>query len=226
MRASALDAVLFDLDGTLIDTAPDMIAALNGLRAQEGLDALPYSIARTQVSHGSSGLVSLAFPAAGSADFELLRERFLGLYNERLAVETRLFEGCEQVLGALEAANKPWGIVTNKPAFLTAPLLAALMLDRRAGCVISGDTLPQRKPHPAPLLHAATLLGVAADRCLYIGDAQRDIQSARAAGMPVLLAGYGYLGPTDDPASWAADGQIASPLELLSWLGLAAPLAV
>jgi phosphoglycolate phosphatase len=223
MSPTSFEAVLFDLDGTLIDTAPDMISALNELRAQEGLDALAYSLARTQVSHGSSGLVSLAFPAAVGSEFEALRSRFLALYNDRLAFQTQLFAGCESVLAALEAARKPWGIVTNKPAYLTTPLLEALSLSARAGCVISGDTLPQRKPHPAPLLHAATLLGVSPLRCLYIGDAQRDILSARAAGMTVLIASYGYLGPADDPTSWAADGQIAAPLDLLPWLGLAAP---
>jgi phosphoglycolate phosphatase len=212
--------VLFDLDGTLLDTAPDMIVALNELRAEEGLDALPYALARTQVSHGSSGLVSLAFPAAAGDDFEALRSRFLVLYSQGLAVATQLFAGCEAVLTALESAGKPWGIVTNKPAFLTTPLIAALSLGSRAGCVISGDTLPQRKPHPAPLLHAAQLLGVAPARCLYVGDAERDIQSARAAGMTVLIADYGYLGPADDPQSWAADGHIESPLDLLTWLDL------
>ena len=218
--ASRFDAVLFDLDGTLIDTAPDMIAALNLLCGQEGLDPLPYATARTQVSHGSSGLVSLAFPTVAGEAFERLRERFLALYYDRIAVDTQLFEGCEAVLQALETQGKPWGIVTNKPAFLTTPLVEALALATRAGCVVSGDTLPQRKPHPAPLLHAAGLIGIDPLRCLYVGDAQRDIQSARAAGMTVLIARYGYLGPTDDPASWAADGEIASPLGLLDWLAL------
>jgi phosphoglycolate phosphatase len=220
-----IEAVLFDLDGTLIDTAPDMIAALNGLRAEEGLEPLPYEVARTQVSHGSSGLVSLAFPAASSSAFETLRSRFLALYNDRLATETRLFDGCEAVLDALETAGQPWGIVTNKPGYLTTPLLAALDLTRRAGCVVSGDTLPQRKPHPAPLLHAAGLLGVEPALCLYVGDAERDIQSARAAGMPVLVARYGYLGPNDDPEAWAPDGQIQTPSDLFDWLGLPAPHA-
>ena len=221
MSAPDIRAVLFDLDGTLIDTAPDMIASLNLLRAERDLAALPYALARTQVSHGSSGLVRLAFPQAQGVDFEQLRERFLALYNDRVAQETTLFAGCSELLDVLEAWATPWGIVTNKPGFLTAPLLRALLLEHRAGCVVSGDTLAERKPHPAPLLHAAALLGVAPEHCVYIGDAQRDIVSARAAGMPVLLASYGYLGPDDEPASWAADGEIAEPLALLSWLGLA-----
>ena len=220
MTGAGIEAVLFDLDGTLIDTAPDMVAALNELRTEEGLDLLPYALARSQVSHGSSGLVSLAFPAASGSAFETLRSRFLTLYNERLADETRLFDGCDSVLDTLDAHGRPWGIVTNKPAFLTTPLLAALDLSLRAGCVVSGDTLPQRKPHPAPLLHAAKLLGVDAARCLYVGDAERDILSARAAGMAVLVARYGYLGPDDDPVAWAPDGQIDTPTDLLDWLGL------
>jgi phosphoglycolate phosphatase len=218
MNPADIRAVLFDLDGTLIDTAPDMIDSLNQLRAQEGLSPLPYALARTQVSHGSTGLVRLAFPEADPVRFEQLRERFLALYNERVARDTTLFDGAVEVLEALEATRRPWGIVTNKPAFLTTPLLEAIGIGLRAGCVVSGDTLPQRKPHPAPLLHAAQLLGVPAPGCLYIGDAERDIQAARAAQMPVLLASYGYLGPDDEPDRWGADAEIASLRELLPWL--------
>jgi phosphoglycolate phosphatase len=210
--------VLFDLDGTLVDTAPDMIAALNQLRAEQQRPALPYALARTQVSHGSHGLVTLAFADVQAGEFESLRQRFLELYFARLAKDTQLFEGCETLLRTLEDRALSWGIVTNKPGFLTTPLLAALGLDRRAGCVVSGDTLPQRKPHPAPLLHAASALGLACSECLYIGDAERDVLAARAAGMPVLLARYGYLGPDDDPDSWQADAQIHSPLQTLAWL--------
>ena len=218
MSAAAIRGVLFDLDGTLIDTAPDMIDSLNQLRRQESLEPLPYALARTQVSHGSTGLVRLAFPGADPVRFELLRERFLALYNERVARDTTLFDGAVEVLEALEASNRPWGIVTNKPTFLTTPLLEAIGIGLRAGCVVAGDTLPQRKPHPAPLLHAADLLGVPPRQCLYVGDAERDIQAARAAQMPVLLAAYGYLGPEDQPERWGADGDIASLRELLTWL--------
>lgn len=221
MTASAIGAVLFDLDGTLLDTAPDMIICLNQLRAENGLEAIAYDIARTQVSHGSKGLVQLAFPALEGEPFEVLRNRFLDLYNDRLAVDTRLFDGCEQLLSTLEARGMPWGIVTNKPGFLATPLLAILGLDVRAGCVVAGDTLPQRKPHPAPLLYAAAQLGIDAPRCLYVGDAQRDVQSARSAGMPVLVAAYGYLGPQDDSHSWGSDGHIDTPLDILSWLNTA-----
>jgi 2-phosphoglycolate phosphatase len=218
MNHAAIRGVLFDLDGTLIDTAPDMIDSLNQLRAEESLPPLPYALARTQVSHGSTGLVRLAFAGADPVRFEQLRERFLALYNERVARDTQLFDGAVEVLEAIEATQRRWGIVTNKPTFLTTPLLKAIGIGLRAGCVIAGDTLPERKPHPAPLLHAAALLGLQPQECLYIGDAERDIQSARAAGMPVLLATYGYLGPDDAPQSWLADGEIDSLRDLLEWL--------
>lgn len=218
MSVAAIRGVLFDLDGTLIDTAPDMVDSLNQLRGQESLEPLPYALARTQVSHGSTGLVRLAFPDADPVRFEQLRERFLALYNERVARDTKLFDGAVEVMEQLESSNRPWGIVTNKPTFLTTPLLEAIGIGLRAGCVVAGDTLPQRKPHPAPLLHAADLLGVPAQECLYVGDAERDIQAARAAQMPVLLASYGYLGPEDRPERWGADGDIASLRELLTWL--------
>lgn len=218
MSLHAIRGVLFDLDGTLIDTAPDMIDSLNQLRREEGLEPLPYALARTQVSHGSSGLVRLAFPGTEPVRFEQLRERFLALYNDRVARDTQLFDGAAEVLEALETAHRPWGIVTNKPTFLTTPLLLAIGLGLRAGCVVAGDTLPERKPHPAPLLHAAELLGLDPTDCLYVGDAERDIQAARAAGMPVLLASYGYLGPDDRPEAWGADGEIDSLRDLLTWL--------
>jgi phosphoglycolate phosphatase len=219
MSRSQIRAVLFDLDGTLLDTAPDMIVALNTLLAQQGRAPLPYALARTQVSHGSTGMLRQAFPEVAAGDeFEALRQRFLSLYGSRLTQETALFTGCDAVLDTLAQKNISWGIVTNKPAFLTEPLLAALGLAQRAACVVSGDTLAERKPHPAPLLHAAKLLAVAPQQCIYVGDAQRDVQSAHAAGMRVLLALYGYLGPQDQPDTWQADAQIQSPLEILHWL--------
>jgi N-acetyl-D-muramate 6-phosphate phosphatase len=218
LNRSALRAVLFDLDGTLLDTAPDMIHALNRVRTEEGREPLPYALARTQVSHGSSGLIRLAFPDLDGALLESLRLRLLDHYSARLAVDTALFKGCQSVLDQLGKRDMTWGIVTNKPGFLTTPLLAALGLDRTAGCVVSGDTLPQRKPHPAPLLFAAEQLKVAASQCLYVGDAERDVQSARAAGMPVLVARYGYLGPADDTDAWQADAHIETPLEIIDWL--------
>lgn len=218
MSSAEIRAVLFDLDGTLLDTAPDLVHALNEVRREQGLAALPFDLARTQVSHGSSGLIRLGFPQLSGQPLEALRLRLLEIYSAHLAVGTRLFEGCQQVLDELAARRMAWGIVTNKPAFLTLPLLSALKLDIRAGCVVSGDTLPERKPHPAPLQLAARQLHLPASECLYVGDAERDVQSARAAGMPVLVARYGYLGPQDDPVSWAPDAHIDSPLQILQWL--------
>ncbi|MGC4027783.1 MAG: phosphoglycolate phosphatase [Steroidobacteraceae bacterium] len=216
--SARIAAVLFDLDGTLLDTAPDMIPALNQVRAEQGAAPLPYDEVRAQVSHGSTGLLKLAFPGLAGDPFEALRTRLLDLYAARIATATAPFPGFESVLPELERRGLRWGIVTNKPAFLTTPLLAALGLDRRAGIVVSGDTLPQRKPHPAPLLHAAHALALDPATCVYVGDAERDVQSARAAGMPVLVARYGYLGPGDDPDAWAPDAHIDDPAGLLRWL--------
>ena len=179
MRGPA--ALLLDLDGTLLDTAPDMGGALNRLRLEWGLDPLPHSTIRPVVSHGAMRLVKLGFPDAAGEHFEQLRLRFLDLYAQNLAEHTRPFPGIEPVLDELERRGVPWGVVTNKPAWLTDPLMAALGLDRRAGCVVSGDTVAERKPHPLPLLHAAGLVGVAPERCVYVGDAERDIQAGRAA---------------------------------------------
>jgi phosphoglycolate phosphatase len=212
------DALLLDLDGTLLDTAPDMGGALNRLRAEHGRAPLPDAVIRPVVSHGAMRLVSLGFPEASGAEFERLRLRFLEIYAANLALGTRLFPGFDAVLGALEEQGVPWGIVTNKPGWLTDPLLAALGLDRRAACAVSGDTLPERKPHPLPLLHAARLVGVAAERCVYAGDAERDIQAGRAAGMITVVAAYGYLSPEDAPLGWQPHGIVHSPGELLAWI--------
>lgn len=218
MNGPALHAVLFDLDGTLLDTAPDLVRVLNQVRTEQGREPLPWELARTQVSHGSSGLIRLGFPDLSGEPLETLRLRLLERYAQQLAVDTKLFDGCQYVLDQLAARRMPWGIVTNKPGYLTTPLLKALELDQLAGCVVSGDTLPERKPHPAPLLHAAAQLALKPAHCLYVGDAERDVQAARAAGMPVLVARYGYLGPADDPDSWRADGQIDTPGGIIDWL--------
>jgi phosphoglycolate phosphatase len=214
----ALRAVLFDLDGTLLDTAPDLVRVLNQVRVEQGRAPLRWELARTQVSHGSSGLIRLGFPDLSGEPLEALRLRLLELYAAQLTVGTKLFDGCQAVLDQLAARHMPWGIVTNKPGYLTTPLLAALGLDRVSQCVVSGDTLPERKPHPAPLLHAAAQLSLPPVHCLYVGDAERDVLSARAAGMPVLVARYGSLGPADDPDSWQPDGQIDTPRGIIEWL--------
>ena len=211
-------AILFDLDGTLLDTAPDMIGALNLLRQEEGLEPLPFSAVRSSVSHGAVRLVTVGFPSAQGDEFERLRQRFLAIYSENLAAGTRLFAGLEQVLAAFEVEGLPWGIVTNKPGWLTDPLVEQLDLARRACCVVSGDTVNERKPHPLPLLHAASLVGVEPERCVYVGDAERDIQAGRAAGMTTLVAAYGYISASEDPLQWQPHGVVASPDELLRWM--------
>jgi 2-phosphoglycolate phosphatase len=213
-----IQGVLLDLDGTLLDTAPDLAAALNRLREEQGLEALPFQAIRPYVSHGAVATVRCGFPAAAEAEFPALHARFLEFYGARLVAETQLFPGFDAVLATLEARPMPWGIVTNKPGFLTEPLLAQLQLARRAACIVSGDTLPQRKPHPAPLLYAAKQLGLDPVNCVYVGDAERDVQAGRAAGMRTLVATFGYLGINDRPESWRADGLIAEPQELLRWL--------
>lgn len=213
--------VLFDLDGTLLDTAPDLAAALNALLARHGRPALPYARIRPQVSHGGAALVRLGFgidPRA--AGFEPLRQALLDLYHANVARETRLFDGMEALLGRIERAGMRWGIVTNKPGWLTAPLLRALGLDQRPACVVSGDTLPERKPHPAPLRHAAALMAGTPSRCLYIGDAARDIAAGRAAGMATLAALYGYIPDDEDPERWGATAAVATPAEIGTWLAL------
>jgi len=217
-RGTAIHAVLFDLDGTLLDTAPDMIGALNTLRAEEGLAAVPFATARPQVSHGSSGLMRVAFPEAVNGELERLRARFLLLYRERLAEETLLFPGGDIMLEKIEASARPWGVVTNKPGWLAEPLLAELGLEPRMACLVSGDTLPERKPHPRPLLHAARLMGIDPAACVYVGDALRDIQAARAAGMRSVVASFGYVPAGDEHREWPAEAWIDTPAELVGWL--------
>jgi N-acetyl-D-muramate 6-phosphate phosphatase len=216
---AALRAVLFDLDGTLLDTAPDMIGALNALRTEHRLAELPAARVRPAVSHGSSRLVQLGFPDAIHERFAALQRRFLEIYADRLSLETRLFEGMDAVLEQLASRRLGVGIVTNKPARLTEALLGDLKLRGRFACVVSGDSLPERKPHPLPMLHAAGLAGAAPEECVYVGDAQRDVQAAHAAGMQALVATYGYLGEDEDYRSWGAEASIDRPLDLIAWLG-------
>jgi N-acetyl-D-muramate 6-phosphate phosphatase len=216
--AVSLRAVLFDLDGTLLDTAPDMVGALNTLRRQEHRTPIPYEEARSVVSHGAARLVKLGFPDLDAESFAVLQKRFLDIYRGALSVETRLFDGMDRVLEELARRGLLCGIVTNKPAWLTEPLIEQMGLSAQFACVVSGDSVSERKPHAMPLLHAARLAGVEADRCIYVGDAQRDIQAAHAAGMPALVATYGYIQPDEDWQAWGGDGFIREPLELLAWL--------
>ena len=207
-------AVLFDLDGTLADTAADLARALNAIRAKYARPALPLARIRPLVSLGAAAMLKLAFDVEpGDARFASLRGEFLNCYAASIARETRLFEGMESVLNDIEAEAK-WGVVTNKPAWLTDPLLRELRLDRRAACVVSGDTLAERKPHPAPVLHACRLIGVTPAETVFIGDAERDIQAGRGAGARTLVAAYGYLADGAAPEDWRADGIVESPLEI------------
>jgi 2-phosphoglycolate phosphatase len=210
--------VLFDLDGTLLDTAHDMMNALNALRAEENLAPLPYEKVRCQVSHGANALVKLSFGELSSTEHELMRQRLLDIYRKQLAKHTVLFEGGDEMLRDLERRGLHWGIVTNKPGWLTDPLLVEVGLHTRARAVVSGDTLTQRKPHPLPLLHAAEAMGIRPEECVYVGDAERDMQAAQAAGMYALVAGFGYLGEDDRADQWFSHGWLDTPLDLLEWL--------
>jgi 2-phosphoglycolate phosphatase len=218
VATAAVRAVLFDLDGTLLDTAPDMAAALNAMRVADGYAALPFAQLRELVSHGARALVQFGYPQAAAAELETLRARFISSYAERLAVHTRPFDGLLEALGRLEAAELRWGVVTNKPALLTLPLLERLCLRDRASVVVSGDTLSERKPHPAQLLHAASLLEVAPGDCIYIGDAERDVLAASAANMAVFVALYGYIPAREKPLSWPAQGWLDTPQALVRLL--------
>jgi len=216
-------AVLFDLDGTFADTAPDLAYALNATLRRFGGAELPYERIRPHVSHGATALIRLGFGLEpGSLAFEERRQVLLRVYQDNLCRDTRPFDGIPAVLDALEAHALAWGIVTNKPSWLTDPLMAQLGLATRAGCVVSGDTTPTPKPHPAPILHACAQLGVSPVHCVYVGDAERDIEAGRRAGTATLAVSFGYLQEREDPAGWGADALIASPLDLLDWLGLPA----
>jgi phosphoglycolate phosphatase len=209
-----VQSVFFDLDGTLLDTAPDMVAVLADLLAEECREPLPYALARSHVSNGSAGLVRLAFPEATGSQLTGLQERYLAMYAGRLTVATRLFPGLEQVLALLEGRGLPWGVVTNKPGHLTEPLLAGLGLSQRAACVVSGDTLPQRKPDPRPVQYAITSVGAYPEQSIYVGDARRDIDAGHGAGARTIAAAYGYITAGDDPWGWGADAVVTSVAEL------------
>jgi phosphoglycolate phosphatase len=213
-----IKGVLFDLDGTLLDTALDMTEALNALRAQEGLGALSNETVRCQVSHGGHALVRLGFGTLPPEEHEAMRTRLLSIYRRQLAKHTQLFEGGDEMLTEIERRGLSWGIVTNKPGWLTDPLLVEVNLHKRVRAVVSGDTLAERKPHPLPLLHAAATMGVEPAHCVYVGDAERDMQAAQAAGMYALVAGFGYLGDDDRADTWFSHGWLHTPLDLIHWL--------
>ncbi len=215
----SIRTILFDLDGTLADTAPDLAYALNRTLEHAGRAPLSFDVIRPVVSHGGTALLQLAFGTELPQDeFDRLRDFFLDIYRSNITRGTRLFPGMAELLADIEARGLNWGVVTNKPAWLTDPLMAGLNLSERAVTIVSGDTLPERKPHPAPMLLACREAGSAAGECLYLGDAERDIAAGRNAGMATLIALYGYIGADDHPAGWGADGVVNNPQELLHWL--------
>lgn len=214
-----VEAVLFDLDGTLADTAPDLAAATNHARQQRQLPPLPLEQLRLQASHGTRGLLKLAFDITpDSVEFKPLQQILLNYYQQHICEQTRLFEGMDNLLLQLEKRTIPWGVVTNKPEQYTVPLLQAMQLSQRASCIIGGDTCAHSKPHPAPLLEASAQLQIEPDQALYLGDDLRDMQAATAAGMPGIIAGWGYISPEIDLSTWQARANIQHPLELLDYL--------
>jgi phosphoglycolate phosphatase len=222
MSMAPCEAVLFDLDGTLIDSAPDLAGAANDLRALHGLPPHPFEALRPMVGAGARGMVGAAFGVRpGDTQFEALRDAFLARYAERLLERTQVFDAVQPVLQALESAGVRWGIVTNKAARFTDPIIDGLALRVRASALVCGDTTPHSKPHPAPLLEAASQLGLQPARCAYVGDDLRDVMAGRAAGMATLIASWGYLGDGPPMHEWGADAILGTPAELLNWLGVA-----
>lgn len=212
-------AVLFDLDGTLVDSAPDLAAAVNRLRTDRQLPPVAYEKLRPMVGSGARGMIGAAFGIApGHAEFELLRDAFLAHYQGSLLDRTEVFPPVAALLDALEALGLPWGIVTNKAERFAHPVVSGVGLADRAAAVVCGDTTPHAKPHPEPLLEAARRLGVPAASCIYIGDDLRDVQAGRAAGMATVAVTWGYLGESLPVAEWGADLVIDEPLQLLKWL--------
>ena len=213
-----IKAVLFDLDGTLADTAPDLASAVNVLRAARQMPPLPLAATRPVTSHGARGLLGVGLGIGpDDKEYDSLRNEFLAIYEANLCRETKLFPGMSPVLAALEKRRVPWGVVTNKIERFTLPLLDALELKRRASCIVSGDTTPHTKPHPAPLLAASQAIAVEPQACLYLGDDRRDVDAAHAAGMKAAVAGWGYLNGNDSD-TWGADWILARPEAVLELL--------
>jgi phosphoglycolate phosphatase len=219
--SSAPALVLFDLDGTLIDSAPDLAGAANAMRLARGLAPLSLSALRPMVGAGARGMVGLAFGVRpGENGFDELRDEFLERYQSALLVHTAVFDAMQGVLDRLDEEGLRWGIVTNKAERFTLPIVTGLGLAARAAAVVSGDSTPHSKPHPAPLLEAARRAGIDSGACAYVGDDPRDMQAGRAAGMVTLAAGWGYLGQGEPIEAWGADAVLAEPVHLLQWLQL------
>lgn len=210
-----MDAVLLDLDGTLIDTAPDLVSVLNGLLREDGRPQLPFALARNEVSNGAIGLIRRAYGSSLSeSQMQRLRGRFLEDYARRICKCSRIFNGLSDIFDKRHEICSRWGIVTNKPQALTESLLRGLRIETWPDCVVGGDRLAKRKPDPAPLLHAAELLSVAPARCAYVGDSNRDIVAGKAARMTTVAAAYGYIRPGEDVSAWDADAIVARPRQL------------
>ncbi len=214
-------AVLFDLDGTLIDSAPDLASSVNAMLLQRGQAALPYAALRPHAGSGARGMLGVAFGVLPAmSGYELLKDEFYRAYEVRMLEQTQLFDKVAGLLDALDARSMPWGIVTNKALRFAQPGAQASGLLPRARALVAGDSTPHTKPHPAPLLEAARRMGLAPERCVYVGDDPRDIQAGRAAGMATLAAAWGYLGPDSPPQAWGADQVLDHPSQLLHWLDL------
>lgn len=219
MPSASLSAVLFDLDGTLIDSAPDLGAAVDKMRTDRGLVSLPIASYRHMAGAGARGMLGIGFGLTPDApEFPAMREEFFRNYESRMLLHTHVFDGVALLLKALADRGLRWGVVTNKASRFTDPLTRAMPLFSSAGAIVSGDTTPHAKPHPEPLFEAARRLDVDPACCIYVGDDERDIIAGRAAGMRTIAAVYGYMGATADAALWQADGMIASPIDLLQWL--------
>lgn len=219
MAKPDIEAVLFDLDGTFADTAPDLGAALNRLLVEEGRPPLAFDVFRPHTSAGTRGMLRAGFGIAPEDPaYAALAERFLAHYTAALCVHTVLFEGMVELLMELEAQGVAWGIVTNKPARFTLPLMAALGYGERAACIVSGDSAPRPKPYADPILLGCAQIGIEPARCLYVGDDLRDIQAGQSAGTGTVAAAWGYLGADTPITEWGADSLVAHPLEILDLL--------
>ena len=212
-------AVLFDLDGTLLDTAPDLVAAVNSLLLEDGREAVSMDSLRPWVSQGGLALIGQAYGIPMESDQALaLRQRYLVSYKNNISRYSRLFDGLEEILWSIESSGRPWGVVTNKPGYLTRKLLLELGLLDRPSCVVCGDTAKRSKPWPDPVVLACRNMGISPEHTLMVGDDCRDIDSAHSAGADAVAAAWGYIRPDDDPSSWNAEAVLATPDDLWPWI--------